>query len=88
MGSVSMYLQQWDKARFHFERALEMNPNHAYVVGRTGELYNFIGEPDKALDMVARALRLDPFLPDYCRELEIVAHYGKGDYATAVQAAG
>ena len=32
MGSLSMYLQQWDKARFHFERALEMNPNNAYVV--------------------------------------------------------
>jgi len=88
MGSLSMYLQQWDKARFHFERALEMNPNNAYVVGRTGELYNFIGEPDKALDLMAHALRLDPFLPDYCRELETVAHYGKGDYVAAVRAAG
>ena len=88
MGAICMYLQQWDKSRFHFERALELNPNHANVVGRMGELYNFIGEPDKALDMVARALRLDPFLPDYCRELEIVAHYAKGDYAAAVRAAG
>jgi TolB-like protein len=87
MGAIAMYLRQWDKARRHFERALETNPNNAFIVGRTGELYNYMGEPEKALDLAARAMRLDPFLPDYCRELEILAHYGTGDYAAAVRAA-
>jgi TolB-like protein/Tfp pilus assembly protein PilF len=88
MGAICMYLQQWDKSSRHFERALEMNPNNAFVVGRTGELYCYMGKPEKALELAARAMRLDPFLPDYCRELEILAHYGKGDYAEAVSAAG
>jgi TolB-like protein len=88
MGVMCMHSHQWDKSRHHFERALEINPNHANVVARAGELYNFIGEPDKALDLVGRAMRLDPFLPDYCRELEIAACYGKGNYAAAVRAAG
>ncbi len=88
MGAISTYQRQWEKARFHFERALELNPNNSFIVARTGELFNFLGQPDKALEMVARAIRLDPFLPDYCRELEVVALYGKNDFAGAYRSAG
>lgn len=88
MGAISTYLKQWEKAQFHFERALELNPNNSFIVARTGDLFNFLGQPDKALEMVARAVRLDPFLPDYCRELEVVALYGKHDFAGAYASAG
>ena len=87
MGVMCLSAHEWERSRFHFERALEINPNHANIVARAGEIYNFLGDPDRALEMVARALRLDPFLPDYCRELEISARYNKGDYAGATQAA-
>ena len=65
---------EFDRAAYHFQRALEFNPNHAYIVGRTGELHVFLGEGEKALEMQRRAKRLDPFLPEYCRELEAVAN--------------
>jgi TolB-like protein len=74
-GSIHLYARKYDKAKYHFKRALELNPNHAYVVGRMGELYNFLGEPEKALEYQLRARRLDPFLPEYCRELEAAACY-------------
>jgi len=86
MGSVSMYISDYDRAEFHFQRALSLNPNHAYIVGRAGELYNFLGDGEKALEMQRRAQRLDPFLPEYCRELEAVALYVLERYAEAVQA--
>ena len=79
-GSLYLYTRKYDEAKFHFERALELNPNHAYVVGRMGELYNFLGEPEKALEYQLRARRLDPFLPEYCRELEAAACYLLGRY--------
>ncbi len=74
-GSLHLYTRKYDEAKYHFERALELNPNHAYVVGRMGELYNFLGEPEKALEYQLRARRLDPFLPEYCRQLEATACY-------------
>ena len=74
-GSLHLYTRKYDKAKYHFKRALELTPNHAYVVGRMGELYNFLGEPEKALEYQLRARRLDPFLPEYCRELEAAACY-------------
>lgn len=84
-GSISLYTRDFDKARYHFERALELNPNHAYIVGRMGELYSFLGEPEKALEYQTRAMQLDPLLPAYCRELEAVAHYVLGDYARTLK---
>ena len=74
-GSLSLYSHEYDRAAYHFQRALELNPNHAYIVGRTGELHVFLGEGEKALEIQRRAKKLDPFLPEYCRELEAVANY-------------
>jgi adenylate cyclase len=75
MGEVNLEFRAYAKAEHHFLRAIELNPNHAYVVARAAELYNMLGEPAKAMAMLDRAKRLDPFLPDYCREGEAIAHY-------------
>lgn len=84
-GSLALYSKEFDKALFHFKRALELNPNHAFVVGRTGEVYNFLGDGKTALEYQKRAKNLDPFLPEYCRELEAIAYYVLGDYQRCYQ---
>ena len=84
-GSICLYSKRWDEAKYHFERAISLNPNHAFIVGRMGEVYNFIGEPEKALEYQLRATRLDPFLPDYCRELEATSYYLLGEYEKSIE---
>ena len=84
MGSISLYRREFDKAEFHFQKALTLNPNNAYVVGRLGEFYNFLGDGKRALRYQNRAMILDPLLPVYCRELEAVAHYVLGNYKDTV----
>jgi adenylate cyclase len=84
MGSLSLYDRDFDKAKYHFQRVLELNPNNAYLVGRLGELYNFLGDGEKALEYQNRAKTLDPLLPTYCRELEAAAHYVLGNYLDTV----
>jgi len=88
LGAVSLYKRNYDQAEYHFRRALDLNPNHAYVVGRMGELYNFLGDGETALKYQLRARQLDPFLPAYCRELEAVAYYVLGRFAETVAAVG
>ncbi|MCV2887078.1 adenylate/guanylate cyclase domain-containing protein [Ruegeria aquimaris] len=87
-GSLAFYQSDFELARYHFDRALDLNPSHAYVVGRTGELYNFLGDGKAALTYLDRAKMLDPFLPEYCRELEAVAHYVLGDFETCFRVVG
>ena len=83
-GAISLQGRDYDQAEYHFRRALELNPNHAYVLGRMGALYNFLGDGEMALKYQLRAKQLDPFLPAYCRELEAVAYYILGKYADTV----
>jgi adenylate cyclase len=83
-GAISLQGRDYDQAEYHFRRALELNPNHAYILGRMGELYNFLGDGEMALKYQLRARQLDPFLPAYCRELEAVAYYLLGQYADTV----
>lgn len=84
MGSVSLYIRDFDKAEYHFQQCIALNPNHAYIVGRMGELYNFLGDGEKALEYQNRAKKLDPLLPAYCRELEAVAYYVLRNYHDTV----
>ncbi|WP_170576174.1 adenylate/guanylate cyclase domain-containing protein [Ruegeria atlantica] len=79
-GSLALYVRDFERAKFHFNRALELNPNHAFIVGRTGELHNFLGDGKTALEYQKRAKMLDPFLPEYCRELEAIAYYVMHDF--------
>jgi adenylate cyclase len=87
MGSVSLFSRDFERAEYHFQRVLELNPNNAYLVGRLGELYNFLGDGEKALGFQNRAKKLDPLLPTYCRELEAAAHYVLGNYRDTVSVA-
>lgn len=84
MGSIALYGRDFEKAEYHFQRALELNPNSAWIVGRLGELHNFLGDGQKALEYQNRAKTLDPLLPTYCRELEAAAHYVLGSYRDTV----
>ncbi len=64
MGSISVYTRNYEKAEYHYQRGLELNPNHAYIAAKTAALYAYTGRPEKALELLARAERLYPSLPD------------------------
>ena len=80
-GSLALYERNYDRSKYHFQRAIEMNPHHPFLVARMGEVWNFMGDGAEALKCLRRAQELDPFLPVYCRELEAVAHFVLEDYA-------
>ncbi|MEE8188167.1 MAG: adenylate/guanylate cyclase domain-containing protein [Kiloniellales bacterium] len=86
MGSINLFQRKFDKAAYHFQRGIELNPNHAYIIAKTAELHNYLGDGEKSLELLARAQRLDPFLPDYCREETAVAYYILERYAEALAA--
>jgi adenylate cyclase len=60
MGSIKMMRSDFTASRHHHERALELAPNEAYVVGRCGAFYTYSGEPERALGLLDRAEHLIP----------------------------
>ncbi len=50
-----------DRARTHHERAFALNPNDPRIVAQRGELMTWLGEPEKGVEWLQAAMRLDPF---------------------------
>ena len=84
LGVFAVYTEDYDKAEFHFQRAIDLNPNSPWLWGRMGDLYVFLGDAQKALDYIEQAKSLDPFLPVYIREIEAAAYYVLGNFQEAV----
>jgi tetratricopeptide (TPR) repeat protein len=55
-----MEIRQWQKAIIGFQQVLSMNPNHVQSYGNMGICYANIGEKQKALAALNKALELDP----------------------------
>lgn len=53
----------WDGARKEFERALELNPNDAEAYAQYGRVEAILGAPQRAVELGAKSLQLEPFRP-------------------------
>jgi adenylate cyclase len=68
MGSYQMWLGEFEAAEHHHRRAMALNPSSAYIRGRSAAFYTFNRQPERALELLAEADTLDPFLPVWCLE--------------------
>jgi tetratricopeptide (TPR) repeat protein len=65
---------------------MALNPSSAYIRGRSAAFYTFNHQPERALELLAEADALDPFLPVWCLEERGVALFNLGKYNEASSA--
>jgi adenylate cyclase len=53
-----------DKAFYHQERALALNPNDDLIVVQQGEMLTWIGEAERGIEWIQKAMRLNPYHPE------------------------
>lgn len=53
-----------EKAFFHQERALALNPNDDLIVVQQGEILTWLGRPEEGIEWIQKAMRLNPFHPE------------------------
>lgn len=86
MGVVQMIQGDFEASRYHHERAMELSPCDAYIMARTASFYTFNGQPDRATEIIEKAIKLDPFLPVWCVEERGIALFGSDKYQEAISA--
>ena len=59
LGMAHMFHRRYEDARFHFERALSINPNDRMAVINWAVYLDFIGEPSESLAWSRKAAQLD-----------------------------
>lgn len=88
LGTLQIKLNHdYDASRIHHERAMQLAPNDAYILGRCAAFYVFDGQPGKALELLERASALDPFLPVWIVEERVAALYALGCFTEANEVA-
>lgn len=75
LAALNLNRDDHDKATFHQERALALNPNYDLVVVQQGELLTWLGRPEEGTDWIKRAMRLNPYHPE-----RFWSHLGRACY--------
>ena len=86
LAALNLNRDDHDKAAYHQERALALNPNYDLVVVQQGELLTWLGQPDEGIDWIRKAMRLNPYHPERFWSHLGRACYCAERYAEAVEA--
>ena len=68
------------------ERAIGLNPNHAFILAELGQNMGFAGN-QRGIALVRKAMQLDPFHPTWYNFAVTFHHFGRGEYQEALAAA-
>jgi adenylate cyclase len=86
LAAVNLTRDDHDKATYHQERALALNPNSDLVVVQQGELLTWLGRPEEGIDWIRKAMRLNPYHPERFWSHLGRAYYCAEKYAEASEA--
>ena len=58
LAALKLNFNEYDKATYHQERALSLNPNSDLIVVQQGELLTWLGRPAEGIEWIRRAMRI------------------------------
>jgi adenylate cyclase len=85
-SALCLARDEFDKARYHQERAISLNPNDDLIVVQQGELLTWLGRPDEGVEWIQRAMRLNPYHPERFWHHLGRAHFAAKRYDEAIDA--
>jgi len=85
MGWAYMYLEKFDLAEVHLDRAIDCNPNDYDAYCIKSWLLAFTGRGAEVSACGVRALQLNPLAPDQCLSGIATARYTEGNYVLALE---
>jgi adenylate cyclase len=86
LAALRLTQRNHDKAFFHQQRALHLNPNDDLIVVQQGEILTWLGQAEDGVPWIEKAMRLNPFHPPRFWNHLGRAHFVARKYAEAVEA--
>src|SRR4029079_13418015 len=75
LAALNLMRDDHDKAVYHQERALALNPNYDLVVVQQGEILTWLGRPEEGIEWIRKAMRITPSHPE-----RFWGHLGRSQY--------
>lgn len=86
LGFAYLYKKEHQASLAAYDRAYELNPNDADILADMADALTYADQPGKAVEIVKRAIRLNPLCPDWYYWGLGDAYFVLGEYAEAVSA--
>jgi adenylate cyclase len=64
-GFANLYKKRHDESLSDYRRALALNPNDADIIAEYADALVYAGDPAQAIKLIERAMRLNPYYPDW-----------------------
>jgi tetratricopeptide (TPR) repeat protein len=87
VGFVSLYQKKHEASINAYQRALQLNPNDAEVMSDLADTYTHSGRSDEAVELIKKAMHLNPFYPDEYLWIMGGAYYTLKQYQDAINVA-
>ena len=85
LGFAQLYKKHHDESLAAYRRAVDLNPNDADLLAEMGDAMTYCGQTGQAVDLLSRAMRLNPYHPDWYIWYLGEAYFYAGDYEKAIQ---
>jgi adenylate cyclase len=86
VGKIYLWEKQYDLAIAELKKITVLNPNYADGIAGLGEALHFAGNPDEAITMYKKAIRLNPIPPVWYFHGLGSAYFLTGQYGRAIAA--
>jgi adenylate cyclase len=86
LAAVCLTHRDHDRAFYHQERALSLNPNDDLIVVQQGEILTWLGRAEEGIEWIKKAMRLNPYHPERFWSHLGRAYFVTRRYAEAVEA--
>lgn len=86
LAAVYVTRNDLDKAAYHQQRALSLNPNDDLIVVQQGETLTWLGQAEEGIPWILKAMRLNPYHPPRFWNHLGRAYFVARRYAEAVEA--
>ncbi len=86
LGFAKLYQKRHDESLAEYKRAVALNPNDADILAEHADSLVYAGQPRQAIDLLDRAMRLNPYYPDWYLWYLADAHNAMGSSADVIDA--
>ena len=84
LACAGVFTRHYERAADDFEKALALNPNDPETMALMAYLYNNLGQPEEGLLWIEKAIRYNPFAPNWFHWELAVNRYVARDYRAAI----
>jgi len=84
LATVNHFEQKDDRAIAEYQEAIEFNPNDADILSEYGNILAMAGRPEDGLQHIKKAMRLNPYHPEWYSWNLGTAYFASGQYEDVI----